>query len=106
MIFSLTGGADSRLSLAMAKDYMEDIESFTYTPYEDDIKPETAKDELLYLDKRIVNQILDNFKLNHEYLYFRDDNISLDTLQNRIICVWQNESAELCREKVQSPALI
>lgn len=85
MIFSLTGGADSRLSLAMAKDYMEDIESFTYTPYEDDIKPETAKDELLDLDKRIVNQILDNFKLNHEFLYFRDDNISLDKLQNRII---------------------
>lgn len=85
MIFSLTGGADSRLSLAMAKDYMEDIESFTYTPYEDDIKPETTKDELLYLDKRIVNQILDNFKLNHEFLYFRDDNVSLDKLQNRII---------------------
>ncbi|KKK33960.1 hypothetical protein WN59_10180 [Salinicoccus sediminis] len=85
LIFSLTGGADSRLSLAMAKDYMEDIESFTYTPYEDDIKPETTKDELLYLDKQIVNQILDNYKLNHEFMYFRDDNISLNTFQNRII---------------------
>src|SRR5699024_1363858 len=85
MIFSLTGGADSRLSLAMSKDYIADIESFTYTPYERDIKPETDRDELLYLDKVIVNQMLDNLNLNHRFLYHRDENLSLDKNENTTI---------------------
>src|SRR5699024_3239897 len=85
LIFSLSGGADSRLSLAMAKDYMSDIESFPYTPHEKDIKPETAKDKLLYLDKVIVNQILDNINLNHRFLYNRDEKLPLVKNKNTMI---------------------
>lgn len=69
-VLSLTGGEDSRFSLAMSKKFLPEIELFTYTVEEGvDFDNELFK-RVTSMDKKIVDQILSDIHLNHQYIYF------------------------------------
>lgn len=84
LIFSLTGGGDSRFSLALSKEYLDKIQFFTYaTTKKEDSSSKSAAG--LSMDYKIVNQILDVVRLNHKYIYFVDDKIELSEHENFLI---------------------
>lgn len=65
MIMSLTGGHDSRTSLALLADQMDAIQTFTYTA------PESARTEWgrsVQRDKEIVEQIKKCIDIEHRYI--------------------------------------
>lgn len=72
VIFSITGGADSRVSLALAKNYMQEFQFFTYAPSSNVKKYSTRFLRSLSKDKEIVDQLLEVVPLNHNYLLFKE----------------------------------
>ncbi|SDL08920.1 hypothetical protein [Lacicoccus qingdaonensis] len=66
-IFSLTGGADSKLSLALVKNLKKDIKFFTYLRSEDDLNKNPASKSIYKTDEFIVNSMADNLDLKHEF---------------------------------------
>src|SRR5699024_1604767 len=76
--------ADSRVSLAMVKNYIDDIKFFTYTTTEG----ENYKDQytsVLSNDQYIVKQMQQDLKLNHEFFYFDQKRFSLNKEEKNII---------------------
>lgn len=73
--FSLTGGNDSRISLAMLKEYKDKIRMFTYAAVQDtqDVKDkfEASHDN----DRIILDQMKANLDLNHQFYFFRDNKL-------------------------------
>lgn len=73
--FSLTGGNDSRISLAMLKEHKDKIRMFTYAAVTDteDVKDkfEASHDN----DRIILEQMKSNLDLNHEFYFFRDNKL-------------------------------
>lgn len=74
LVMSITGGADSRTSLALSANWINDIEFFTYTAERDPASKDRAT---LALDVIIVEQIKALIPLNHKYFKFEDQNKSL-----------------------------
>lgn len=70
LVLSLTGGNDSRISLAMAKDYNKDIKFFTYSTKEGYAEDEGHFAKTLSIDQNIVKQILEDIELNHRFFFF------------------------------------
>lgn len=68
IVCSLTGGCDSRVSLAMARKYKDTIRFFTYTLAQDEQAGKGYFQKSLRLDKEIVEEILQDISLNHEFL--------------------------------------
>ena len=84
IIFSLSGGADSRVSLAMVKNYLDGLKFFTYTTTEG----ENYKDQytsVLSNDQYIVKQMQQDLKLNHEFFYFDQKRFALSKEEKNII---------------------
>jgi len=73
IIFSVTGGADSRVSLALAKDYLSKFKFFTYAPSDEELDNKTRFIEALTMDKKIVEKILEVVPLQHHFLLFMDE---------------------------------
>ncbi|WP_017548112.1 hypothetical protein [Salinicoccus carnicancri] len=71
-IFSITGGGDSRFSLALIKEHINEIQFFTYATKEG-IDNSSYAGKLLTLDYKIVKQMLNDINLNHKFIYFVDD---------------------------------
>src|SRR5699024_4571633 len=68
---SLTGGADSRLTLAILKPIVSSIEFFTYLKREDELATSKMK-ESYSNDERIVGDMAYNLNLNHEFFTIPD----------------------------------
>lgn len=64
LVMSITGGADSRTSLALTADQVKDIQFFTYTAKR---VPGSTRSESLALDRDLVEQIKKLVPLNHRY---------------------------------------
>src|SRR5699024_5035715 len=77
IIFSVTGGADSRVSLALAKNYLSKFKFFTYAPSNKDLEKKSRFIEALTMDKKIVEKILEVIPLQHQFLLFMDEDRKL-----------------------------
>src|SRR5699024_8077882 len=66
-IFSLTGGQDSRLTLAILKSLVNEIEFFTYLKQNKSLKGNKFAKRQYTNDEMIVDQMVDNLNLNHEF---------------------------------------
>lgn len=77
IVLSLSGGNDSRLSLAMAREYNKKIKTFTYTTKEDDTGENSQFSKIMSLDQYVVKQILKDVDLNHRFFYTQDKSIRL-----------------------------
>lgn len=70
LILSLTGGNDSRFSLAMARELNKDIQFFTYSTTEGETTENATFAKVLSVDQFIVKQILEDIPLKHKFFYF------------------------------------
>lgn len=84
IIFSITGGADSRVSLAMAREHLDKMKFFTYSTTEGE-SHSSKYTSVLSNDQYIVKQILKDVKLNHEFFYFDKNKFSLTLEQKEIL---------------------
>lgn len=83
-VFSITGGGDSRFSLAFLKDYLNKIQFFTYTTSkEDDNTSSSTKG--LSLDRKIVEQIISDINLTHKFIYYRDNEKPLSDKEKHLL---------------------
>lgn len=71
LVMSITGGADSRTSLALSTNWINDLDFFTYTARKD---PAAKGRTTLALDVTIVEQIKSLVPLRHEYFKFEEQN--------------------------------
>lgn len=85
IIFSITGGADSRVSLSMAKDYKNYMRFFTYSTAEGETKKESKYANILSDDQYIVRQILKDVPINHEFFFFDQREGNLTKKESRIL---------------------
>ena len=72
---SLTGGFDSKLSLALVKPIINRVETFTYMyRFNENINYDMLNmhKKTYYKDKVIVDNLIYNFNLNHQYFHFDD----------------------------------
>lgn len=65
LVMSVTGGNDSRTTLALLAEHLHSIQTFTYTTAKPANSPREAS---LKLDKIIVDQIKSCIALNHKYI--------------------------------------
>src|SRR5699024_5025927 len=84
IIFSLTGGGDSRFLLAVLHDYLDHIESFTYSTM-DGIDNSTYAGRLLTLDYQIVKQIVSDININHKFIYYKDNKLPLTPKEDALL---------------------
>src|SRR5699024_3490707 len=76
IIFSLTGGEDSKFTLALSYKYLKGKNSFTYTNKVDVIN---RRGTMFRNDKEKVKEILKYVKLNHHYIYVdQPENLSVE----------------------------
>lgn len=72
LVMSLTGGADSRTSLALSMDHVNDIEMFTYTVAS---KGSSTWSKSMALDKQLVEEIKELVPVEHRYFFFGKKNL-------------------------------
>ena len=83
-IFSLSGGGDSRFSLALLKNYLKNVDFFTYTTIDgEDRSSEAAKS--LTIDYKIVQQMLSDINLNHQYIYYVENRKELSPIEQKVL---------------------
>ncbi|WP_271399223.1 hypothetical protein [Salinicoccus roseus] len=68
---SLTGGYDSKVSLAITKPIMDRIEYFTYM-IDLENEPDSPYSRIYRMDKDLVDRIVYNLNLRHQYYFFND----------------------------------
>lgn len=90
IVLSLSGGNDSRLSLAMSREYNEKIKTFTYTTKENDTGESGKFSKIMSLDQYIVKQMLKDISLNHRFFYMQNktkqlSNKDIETLDRNTI---------------------
>lgn len=85
IVFSLTAGQDSRVSLALAKEYKENMSFFTYTVIPENSSAKDYFSESLSMDEIVVKQILEDIPLKHQFFRFKrnEDVLTLD--EKRIV---------------------
>lgn len=71
-IFSLTGGQDSRLTLAILKSLINDMGFFTYLKQSQSLKRNKFAKRQYSNDEMIVDQMVDNLNLKHEFFTIPD----------------------------------
>lgn len=81
IILGLTGGIDSKCSLALTKPLTKDIKTFTYMKDIKKIQNKMAK-KIYQFDKDIVNELLDNINLKHEFIDFNMDIVNKEYIDN------------------------
>ncbi|WP_342388744.1 hypothetical protein [Salinicoccus bachuensis] len=77
-VLSLSGGNDSRVTLAMVKEHMDDIAFFTFGTSVEEIDQSDRSARIYEKDKLIVQQMLENIDLDHTFYYFDDDPKTID----------------------------
>src|SRR5699024_3742625 len=77
IILSLTGGNDSRVSLAMDNTIKDKINFFTYALDETVFDENNKSHVILNKDKIIVNQIIRDINLNHRFFNFIESDKNL-----------------------------
>lgn len=84
IITSITGGGDSRFVLALLKEYLEKVEFFTYST-KSVADNSSYEGQILTYDLIIVRQMLDYIKLNHKFIFYKENKIELeDRIRNLI----------------------
>lgn len=78
IIHSLTGGFDSRASLSICKNYLQEISFFTYTLSKQNIDKNSKISKRYEEDKSIVEQFISYLPVNHTFLYLKDVKKPLD----------------------------
>jgi len=84
VFLTLTGGGDSRTSLALLKKQIKNTVLVTYA-YTDGFDDSTPTGSTLSVDNTIVKQIINEFKLNHKFLYFDQEDKELTPQENLAI---------------------
>lgn len=71
---SVTGGIDSKVSMAVTKSLQNKQKYFTYMKNitRDDVNSNDSAKRIYARDKFIVDQLVDSFNLNHTLYYFKD----------------------------------
>lgn len=75
LLFSLTAGMDSRTTLALSKNILNNLQFFTY------FKQSKNKDNVplsLEIDREVVNLIVENLNLNHKFIPLNIDESNLE----------------------------
>src|SRR5699024_7575769 len=72
LILSLTGGNDSRISLAMAREHNQEIKFFTYSTRKGESENKGHYAKVLSVDQYIVKQILSDLSLNHTFFFLNE----------------------------------
>lgn len=85
ILHSISGGFDSRVSLALSKSFIDEIQFFTYTLSRKNINSNKRFQKTLDTDKLIVNTILKDISLKHDFLYFADEKLHLNHEQSNIL---------------------
>lgn len=78
IVMSLTGGGDSRSTLAMLREHINKIQFFTYAATDKTNNISSRYDKTNDLDRVLVNQIVNDLKLNHQFIYYRHNKIKLN----------------------------
>ncbi|OZT76900.1 hypothetical protein [Salinicoccus roseus] len=68
---SLTGGYDSKVSLALTKGIMDQIDYFTYM-IDLENAPDNQFGKIYKRDKDLVDRLVYNLNLHHDYYFFKD----------------------------------
>lgn len=76
-VHSITGGIDSRASLAATKDYFDKIDYFTYTLSKSKVSKKSKFSRRYEEDKILVKQLIGYLPLKHSFLYIRDNDLKL-----------------------------
>lgn len=84
VILSLTGGGDSRTSLALIKEHLEKVKLFTYATT-DGLDETNSSTKGLSMDNSIVKKMVENLKLNHKFFYFDKEDKTLTEEEYRAI---------------------
>lgn len=83
-VFSITGGGDSRFSLALLKNYINNVMFFTYSRVKGNDQSSYAG-KILTLDYKIVKQMLEDINLNHKFMHFVEDKKELSNRDINIL---------------------
>ncbi|WP_166626550.1 hypothetical protein [Jeotgalicoccus sp. S0W5] len=75
--FSLTGGNDSRISLAMLKDHKDKIRMFTYAAVDKSEEVQNRTQASYDIDRVILEKMKANLDLNHEFYFFKNNKYHL-----------------------------
>ncbi|WP_462420198.1 hypothetical protein [Salinicoccus sp. Marseille-QA3877] len=84
IIFSITGGLDSRFSLSLSKEHMHELKFFTYV-LTNKIDNSTPRSKMLSKDYGVVSQILADISLQHKFFYLDDNPIVLTNEEKKIL---------------------
>src|SRR5699024_10271457 len=85
LAFSLTGGNDSRVSLAMLKPFKGKVKFFTYATKNFDQDFSNFRSKILNLDQYIVKQIISDIPLNHTFFYLDENPKQLTPKEKQVI---------------------
>ena len=81
IVLSITGGADSKVSLSVLKPIIKEVETFTYLKDIEGLKRNKIK--IIKNDIAIVESMIENLGLSHQYLYFsKRKNVEDNLLSN------------------------
>lgn len=84
IIFSITGGLDSRFALSLSKKYMNDFHFFTYA-LKNKIDNSSPTSKMLSKDYGVVKQILSDIPLKHSFFFFEDNPVALTDEESIIL---------------------
>lgn len=77
LLISLTGGNDSRISLALSKEYKEEIKFFTYCKKPETVNPSIKREVVNETDRTIVRKMLADIDINHSFIYYDDEDLEI-----------------------------
>src|SRR5699024_2429817 len=83
--FSLTGGNDSRISLAMLKEHKDKIRMFTYAAVDNSEDVQNRTQASYDIDRVILEKMKDNLDLNHEFYFFKNNKYQLSEEVSRAV---------------------
>src|SRR5699024_1813758 len=81
---SLTGGFDSKFTLALARPIINEVQCFTYMYRFNDLDKYNLLNKhkkIYFMDKVIVDNLVYNFNLNHRYLFYDDYKVPSEYLK-------------------------
>lgn len=93
ILLSLTGGNDSRVSLALVNEFKDKLLFFTYSPSASSYNPENKSHRILDKDRIIVEKILQDVKLNHKFIHY-DESLEENILDEDIINILNRNTTQ------------
>lgn len=85
LLVSITGGNDSRISLALARKLKDNLEFFTYCKNPVNINPSIKRETVNDKDRIIVEKILKDISLNHQFIYYDDRDLEISKQTDYIL---------------------